>query len=108
MHAADFNPGAVGMQMCIDEHPMGSEIEYREGMKLSLRIQDFFAHEWRADTVYALRIFTDKGIAYYSEFNGKCPQEVQLEVQKRGFYRADIYDMTHDCVVALTNPIWLD
>jgi hypothetical protein len=108
MHAADFNPGSVGMQMCIDEHPMGSEIEYREGMKLSLRIKDFFAHEWRADTVYALRIFTDKGIAYYSEFNGKCPQEVQIEVQKRGFYRADIYDMTHNCVVAHTNPIWLD
>ena len=108
MRAGDFNVGSVGIKMCIDEHPMGSEIEYRDGMKLSVRIEDFFHHEWRENTVYALRVFTDKGIAYCSEFNGKEPQELQLEVQKRDFYRVDVYDITHDCVVAVGNPIWMD
>lgn len=108
MRAGDFNVGSVGIKMCIDEHPMGSEIEYRDGMKLSVRIEDFFHHEWRANTVYALRVFTDKGLAYCSEFNGKDSQELQLEVQKRNFYRVDVYDITHDCVVAVGNPIWMD
>ena len=94
--------------MSIDSHPMGSEIDYKEGMKLSLRVGDFFDRQWRKDTVYRLRIFTDKGIAYESDFNGKTDQELQLEVQKRAFYRADIYDMTHECVVAVGNPIWIN
>jgi hypothetical protein len=77
-------------------------------MKLSVRIEDFFHHEWRENTVYALRVFTDKGLAYCSEFNGKDSQELQIEVQKRNFYRVDVYDITHDCVVAVGNPIWMD
>ncbi|MBQ8409086.1 MAG: hypothetical protein IJY39_09525 [Clostridia bacterium] len=108
MHEGDFNVGAIGIKMAIDSHPMGSEIDYKDGMKLSLRVADFFAPEWRENTVYALRIFTDKGLVYSSEFNGKEPQELQLEVQKRAFYRADIYDMTHECVVAVGNPIWIN
>ena len=108
MHSGDFNVGAIGIKMSIDSHPMGSEIDYKEGMKLSLRVGDFFDRQWRKDTVYRLRIFTDKGIAYESDFNGKTDQELQLEVQKRAFYRADIYDMTHECVVAVGNPIWIN
>jgi hypothetical protein len=76
-------------------------------MKLTLRLGDFFESEFRANTVYALRIFTDKGLAYYSEFDGTMPQQVELDVQKRAFYRAEVYDATHDVVVAIGNPIWL-
>jgi hypothetical protein len=96
------------MQMCIDSHPMGSEIEYRDGMKLSLRIRDYFEPHKSDNTVYTLRIFTDKGIAYSADFDGTEHQELQLAVQKRAFYRADIYDKTHECVIAVSNPIWLD
>ena len=108
MREGDFNVGSVGMQMCIDNHPMGSEIEYRDGMKLSLRIRDYFAPHKKDNTVYTLRIFTDKGIAYSADFDGTEPQELQLAVQKRAFYRADIYDKTHECVIAVSNPIWMD
>ena len=41
-------------------------------------------------------------------FNGKEPQELTLEVQKRKFYRVVIEDLTHKYRVLVGNPIWLD
>ena len=62
----------------------------------------------KENTVYELRIVTDKGVAYASRCNGKLPQAVELEVQKRAFYRAEIYDITNCEWVAHGNPIWLE
>ena len=55
-----------------------------------------------------VRVYTDEGLAFESDFNSNEPQELQLAVQKRRFYRADVYDKTHECVVGISNPIWLD
>lgn len=87
---------------------MGSEIPYSEGMKLTLRLDDFFSPAFKDDTAYELRIYTDRGLAYESMYNGKLPQAVSLEVEKRAFYRAEVYDLTHGYRVAIGNPIWLD
>ncbi len=108
MHSGDYTVGEVGIKMCIDGQPMGSEIPYREGMKLTLRMDDFYRHAWRPNTVYELRIVTDRGVAYASRCNGKFPQAMSLAVQERAFYRAEIYDVSHDVWVAHGNPIWLD
>jgi hypothetical protein len=51
---------------------------------------------------------TDRGVAYSSVFNGKVAQKLVLEVQKRAFYRVEIYDLTHDCWIAHGNPIWIE
>ena len=108
MHSADYAVGAVGMKMCIDGNPMGSEIEYKDGMTLCLRLDDFYKHELKDGTAYELRIYTDKGLTYASMFNGKKPQEISLKVQKRMYYRAEVFDMTHGYRVSVGNPIWLD
>ncbi len=108
MRAGDFNVGSVGMKMCIGEHPMGSETAFEDGMVLSVRVEDFFEKERQENTVYTLRIFSDKGLVYESDFDGKQPQELQIRLENRRFYRADIFDKTHECVVAISNPIWLD
>lgn len=108
MRSADFTVGAVGMKMCIDDHPMGSEIPYRAGMLLTLSIDDFHEFAWSKKSAYELRIVTDRGVAYRSMFSGKHPQKLTIEVQKRAFYRAEIYDLTNRCWCAIGNPIWLD
>ncbi len=109
MRAADYTVGAIGMQMMIDGHPMGSELAYRDGMRLTLRVGDFYAPALRENTAYELRVYTDKGLAYASMFNGREPQQLSLAVQKRAFYRAEVVDLTHGGFrVAVGNPIWLD
>lgn len=108
MRSADFTVGGVGMKMMIDGCPMGSELSYREGMKLTLRTDDFYRPAYRENTAYELRVITDRGIAFASLFDGTQPQELVLEVQDRKFYRAEVYDCTHGYRVAIGNPIWLD
>jgi hypothetical protein len=41
-------------------------------------------------------------------FNGKKPQEISLKVQKRMYYRAEVFDLTHGYRVSIGNPIWLN
>ncbi len=108
MYVGDYAVGGVGVRMMIDGHPMGSELAYRDGMKLTLRVGDFFKHTWKENTAYELRVLTDKGVAYASMFNGKELQELSLEVQKRMYYRVEILDLTHGYRVCVSNPIWLD
>lgn len=113
MHTADFTAGAVGMKMAVEApdgqlYPMGSETGYRDGMKLKLRLGDFYEPMWQDETAYELRIYTEKGLVYSSMYNGKETQEITLEVQKRAFYRAEVFDLTHGYRVAVGNPIWLD
>ncbi len=108
MRSADFTCGNVGFQMCIDGNPMGSEVPYREGMELTLRVDDFFAPTTKSNAIFELRILSDRGVAYVSRFKGTAPQAVALSVQKRAFYRAEIYDLYNEQFVAIGNPIWLE
>ena len=108
MRTGDYTVGCVGMQMLINGNPMGSELEYEDGMELYLRVGDFFSHQWQENTAYELRIYSDKGLVYKSLFNGKETQKIALKCQKRAFYRAEVADLTHGYRVAVGNPIWLD
>ena len=109
MHSADYAVGALGIQMMIDGHPMGSELTYHDGMRLTLRVGDFHAPAFRENTAYELRVYTDKGLAYASMFNGRETQYLSLAVQQRAFYRAEVVDLTHGGFrIAVGNPIWLD
>lgn len=107
MHSADYAVGAFGMQMCVGDTPMGGEVAYRDGLTLALRVGDPFAPACKGDTVYELRVITDRGVAYASRFNGKEPQTLSLAVQERKFYRAEVVDLTHGYRIAVGNPIWL-
>ena len=108
MYAGDYAVGGIGVKMMIDGHPMGSEIEYKDGMKLTVRIGDYFPHTIREGCAYELQIITDKGVAYSSRFSAKEPQAVSLEVQKRNFYRVIVKNLTAGTRVSVSNPIWLD
>lgn len=108
LYAGDYAPGGVGIKMFIDGHPMGSELAYKEGMKLTLRVGDFFRNTLKENNAYELQIITDQGVAYSSTFNGKEPQAVSLEVKDRKFYRVIVKNLTMGTRVSVSNPIWLD
>lgn len=108
MKTGDFTVGAVGIKMLLGDALMGSETEYREGDTLTIKLSDFYSHELRENTAYELRVYTDKGLAYASQFDGKEEQTLTLAVQDRAYYRAEVIDLTHGYRVAVGNPIWLD
>ena len=108
MKSGDYAVGDFGMKMCVDGNPMGSENVYKEGMTLTLRVEDGFERHIKENTAYELRIYSDKGLVYASMFDGKHPQALALKVQNRRFYRAEVYDLTHGYRVGIGNPVWLD
>ena len=108
MREGNFTAGAVGIQMCVDGYPMGSEIAYREGQILKIRVGDFFAPVLKDNVAYELRVYSDKGLVYASRFDGKAPQYLAIKAQKRGFYRVEVLDLVSHTRIAAGNPIWLD
>ncbi len=108
MRSGDYTVGCVGIQMLIDGNPMGSELEYKDGMILTLRVGDFFPRQWKENTAYELRVYSDRGLVYRSSYNGINPQKIAIECKERKYYRAEVFDATHGYRVAVGNPIWLD
>jgi hypothetical protein len=100
--------GGVGIQMCIGETPMGSSLPYEEGLQLSIRVADFHRAHHLPNTVYALKVYTDKGLAYCEEFDGVKPVELTLPVKQRQFYRCEVTNESDHLPVAFSNPIWFD
>lgn len=99
--------GAAGIQMAIDDIPMGGETEYREGQILRVRVGGYHK-TWNKDAVYRLNIFTDKGLAYAKEFVGDKEVSAAIKIQKRAFYRVEITNESDGHSAVLGNPIWLD
>ncbi len=108
IRSGNCTAGAVGIKMCIDNCVMGGHLPYRDGQKLLVKLDDFFPAHKKDNTVYCLRVYTDQGLAYASEFSGEMPQELAIEVKKRAYYRVEITNESDHLIVALSNPIWLD
>ncbi len=108
IRSGDCTAGAIGIKMCIDDCVMGGHLPYRDGQKLLVQLDDFFPAHKKDNTVYCLRVYTDRGLAYASEFSGEMPQKLALEVQRRAYYRVEITNESDHLIVALSNPIWLD
>jgi len=104
----DCTSGAIGIKMAIAGARMGSSLPYREGLTLEIAVDDFFENAFLPDTVYCLKVYTEKGLAYASEFNGKQPQHLAIAVQQRSYYRVEVTNESDGFIVGISNPIWLD
>ena len=107
VRAGNCTAGSVGIQMAIDDTPMGSDTDFAEGRILRIRTDRFHEAHLQEDTVYCLKVYTDRGLAYAREFAGE-PQSLALKVEDRGFYRVEITNESDHALVALSNPIWLN
>lgn len=108
VRSGDCAAGGVGIQMSIDDAPMGSVTRYAQEKKLYIRVDDFHRAHWLPNTVYSLNVYTDKGLAYVQEFDGTFPIAVVLPIEKRCYYRCEIHNESDHLPVAFSNPIWLD
>ena len=108
IRSGDCAAGAWGIQMTIDGCSMGSSLPYRQGQTLLIRAGEHHEAGWQPDTVYCLKVYTDQGLAYAMEFDGKTSLELALPVKKRKYYRVEITNESDGLLTALGNPIWLD
>ena len=108
IRSGDCTAGGVAIQMCIDSTPMGSVATYAPGKYLQLKVDGFHPAHQKEDTVFCLKIYTDKGLCYAREFDCHAPQQLTIPVEDRMYYRAEVTNESDGCLVALSNPIWLE
>ena len=108
IRSGDCTAGGVAIQMSIDGAVMGSVTEYTPGKTLFVRVAEFHPAHQKENTAFCLRVYTDRGLAYAREFDCRQPQALALEVQDRLYYRVEITNESDGCLVALSNPIWLE
>jgi len=106
VRSGDCVAGGVGIQMGIDDVPMGGVATYGEGKRLRVRVTAFHPAHLQENTVYAMKIYTDRGLCFAKEFDGSA-QSVILPVKERSYYRVEITNESENSLVALSNPIWL-
>ena len=75
---------------------------------MNIQVGDWYEPSFRPDTVYAVKVYTDQGLAYASEFDGREVQNLALTVQKRKYYRVEVTNESDGYVVGISNPIWID
>lgn len=98
--------GFAGIQMCIDETPMGGSLPYAPGRRLHLRIADVHPQLFEAGEAYRVDIHTDRGLAYSAPLT--LPFALTLPVENRRFYRAEVLRERDGSPAAIGNPIWLE
>ena len=108
IRSGDCTAGGVAIQMSIDDTPMGSVTSYAPGKTLLVRVEDFHPAHRKENTVYCLKVYTDQGLSYAREFDCAQVQTLALAVEDRMYYRVEITNESDGCLVALSNPIWLE
>ena len=104
----DCAAGCIGVKMAISGARMGSHLPYRDSLLLAIELDDYYRPGMKDDTVYCLKVYTERGLAYASEFDGTQPQKLVIPVQKRSYYRVEVTNESDECFVTIANPIWLD
>ena len=101
----DFTAGPVGIRMTVGNAVMGGHTDFTGG-RLVVSVDDFQSQEYHADHQYQLRVYNENGLVLSEEFDAAQAAYFAMDAQDCMYYRAEVYDLTEDYIVALGNPIW--
>ena len=103
----DLNAGYVGIKMSLGGAPVGSTIEYKDGMELLIKVDDPHPLVYKKDEAHRLDVLSDKGLVCSIPLvNHKA--EVAIKAEKRRFYRAVVIRESDGAPAAIGNPIWVE
>ena len=84
---------------------MGSHTDFT-GKRLVVSVDDFQSQEYHADHQYRLDVYNEEGLVFSEEFDASQAAYFAIDARDCMYYRAEVYDVTEDYIVALGNPIW--
>ncbi len=101
----DFTAGPVGIRMVIGDAVTGGHTLFA-GKRLVIAVDDFHSQQFKAKHQYRLDLYNENGLVFSQEFDGSQAAYFAIDAQDCKYYRADVYDVTDDYIVAVGNPIW--
>lgn len=101
----DLTAGPVGIRMCIGNVCTGGYADFA-GQRLVIAVDDFHVLEQHKNHIYRLDVYNENGNVFCQEFRCTKPAYFAIDTEDCRYYRADVYDVTNDYIVAVGNPIW--
>ena len=105
IRGGDLTAGPVGIRMCIGDACTGGYADFKSG-RLVVAVDDFHPLEQRRDHIYRLDVYSEQGLVCQQEFSCAKPFYLAMDIENCKYYRANVYDVTDDYIVAVGNPIW--
>lgn len=105
LRKGNFVCDSVGIRMCVGDTVMGGEADFT-GKRLIVNVQDFHPSVRCPEHTYRLDIWDDTGVVESVEISSEEPVYIALDTEDRAFYRAEVYDVTRNRLIAVGNPIW--
>ena len=101
----DLTAGPVGIRMCIGNTRTGGYADFSD-QRLVVAIDDFHPLEQHRSHTYRLDVYNENGLVCQQEFSCAKPFYAAINTQNCMYYRANVYDVTDDYILAVGNPIW--
>lgn len=101
--AGNFTAGPIGIRMSVGDVCTGDQTDFT-GKRLVVSVGDF--HSMVPKGEYRLDVYDEEGLVFSEPLAGTETQYFAIDAGDSKYYRANVYSVTEDMIVAVGNPIW--
>jgi len=101
----DFTAGPVGIRMAVGDTTTGGQTNFA-GKRLVVAVGDFHCQEHNSEQQYRLDIYNEEGLVCSQVFDSTKMAYFAMDAAPCRYYRANVYNVTEERIVAVGNPIW--
>lgn len=106
MRAGDFVAGPAGIRMSVGDSTMGGTCSFA-GNRLVVSAGHIHVKTYDTSHEYRLDVYDDQGLVFSQPIYGSDDQYFAIDADANAkYYRANVYDVTADMIIAIGNPIW--
>jgi hypothetical protein len=106
MRAGDFSAGPAGIRLSVGDGKMGDEVSFA-GNRLVVAAGEVHYQTYKEDHSYRVDVYDDQGLVFSREISGKEVAYFAIDANPDAkYYRANVFDVTDDKIIAVGNPIW--
>jgi hypothetical protein len=92
--------------MCVGDTQMGGEVSFA-GQRLVVSTGKIHTKTYNQEHTYRVDVYDDQGLVFSEEISGVENEYFAIDANPDAkYYRANVYDVTDDKIIAIGNPIW--
>lgn len=106
MRAGNCVAGPAGIRMCVGDTQMGGETSFA-GQRLVVSTGEIHTKTYNPEHTYRVDVYDDQGLVFSEEISGVENEYFAIDANPDAkYYRANVYDVTDEKIIAIGNPIW--
>lgn len=106
MCTGDFSAGPVGIRMAVGDAVTGASGSFA-GNRLVVAVGDFHSQALDATHTYRVDLYAEDECVVSRDLDVSQMNYLAIDADPGcRYYRANVYDVTAECIVAVGNPVW--